>query len=420
MEERKELLTSALSKETGKPPWEAKGELAAVLGKLAISIDALHLRTPTREISAANPRLMLRHKAHGVVGILGPYNFPLHLPNGHILPALLAGNTVIFKPSELTPLSAELYVQCWNDAGLPPGVLNLLQGGAAVGKALVQQKELRGLFFTGSWETGRKIAEASTAFPKRILALEMGGNNPLVVWKAADIDKAVSLTILSAFITAGQRCSCARRLIVRQSAEGNAFVDELVRRTRLLVVASPESTPEPFMGPLIHYDAAIKLWDGYERLVARGALALLPMERPFSAFVRPSILDCTTVQAPDDCELFGPLLQIYRADTFEEAIVLANNTEYGLCAGLISDDRALYDQFWQNAEAGIVNWNSPLTGASSQAPFGGIGKSGNFHPSAFYAADYCAYPVASMESSSPFIASYPPGMAHERGLTTNG
>ncbi|ELU02299.1 hypothetical protein CAPTEDRAFT_127656, partial [Capitella teleta] len=208
LEQNKDSLSEIIARETGKPLWEAKTEAAAMAGKIAISIKAYHERTGTIENSMPVGKAVIRHKPHGVVAVFGPYNFPGHLPNGHIVPALLAGNTVVFKPSELTPAVAEYTAKLWQQAGLPEGVLNLLQGEKETGIALAGHPGLDGLFFTGSSNTGKMIHQQYGGQPGKILALEMGGNNPLIVTEMSDTKAVVHDTIHSAFITAGQRCTC--------------------------------------------------------------------------------------------------------------------------------------------------------------------------------------------------------------------
>ncbi len=217
--EHKELLALCIAEETGKPLWETRTEVAAMIGKIDISARAYQERTGVKENPMPQGRAWIRHKPHGVVAVFGPYNFPGHLPNGHIVPALLAGNTVVFKPSELTPKVAELTVQLWQKAGLPAGVLNLLQGEIDTGKAIASHPGIDGLFFTGSSGTGHYLHQQFAGQPHKILALEMGGNNPLIVQKVKDVDAAVHDIIQSAFISAGQRCTCARRLYLPLGAE---------------------------------------------------------------------------------------------------------------------------------------------------------------------------------------------------------
>lgn len=392
-------LARTIARETGKPLWDASGEVAAMVGKVAISIAAHEERTPTREHVAGGVRQRLTHRPHGVLAVFGPFNFPGHLPNGHIVPALLAGNTVVLKPSELTPLTAEAMVRLWIEAGLPRGVLNLVQGAGETGMALSAHPGIDGLLFTGSFETGRALARQMAEEPGKILALEMGGNNPLIVWDVADREAAALLILQSAFITSGQRCTCARRLIVPEGAEGDAILETLVALAGRIRVGAFDDDPEPFMGPVVSAAAAERVLDAAAALLERGAVALLPPHRleRGDAFLAPGILDVTAVPDRPDGEVFGPLLQVIRVPDFDAALAEANNTRYGLAAGLVSDNAALYRPFYLRARAGIVNWNRPTTGASSAAPFGGIGRSGNHRPSAYYAADYCAYPVASLE-----------------------
>ncbi len=392
-------LAETIARETGKPLWDATGEVGAMVGKIAISVAAYEERTPTRERITGGVRQRLTHRPHGVLAVFGPFNFPGHLPNGHIVPALLAGNTVVLKPSELTPGTAEAMLRLWVEAGLPPGVLNLVQGGRETGVALAAHAGIDGVLFTGSFETGRALARQLAEEPGRILALEMGGNNPLIVWDAADLEAAALLVVQSAFITSGQRCTCARRLILPDGAQGDAVLERLEAVIGRLRVGAWNDDPEPFMGPLVTPTAAERVLDAAAHLLEAGAIARVPPHRleRGDAFLTPGLLDVTAVRDRPDGEVFGPLLQVIRVPDFEAALVEANNTRFGLAAGLVSDDGALYRQFHLRARAGIVNWNRPTTGASSAAPFGGIGRSGNHRPSAYYAADYCAYPMASLE-----------------------
>lgn len=393
-------LSRCIGEETGKPLWESATEVTSMINKVAISVQSYRERTGEKSGPLGDATAVLRHKPHGVVAVFGPYNFPGHLPNGHIVPALLAGNAVVFKPSELTPKVAELTVKCWIEAGLPAGVLNLLQGARETGIALAAHTGIDGLFFTGSSRTGNALHQQFAGRPDKILALEMGGNNPLVVDQVADLDAAVYTIIQSAFISAGQRCTCARRLLVPQGAWGDSLLNRLVEVSENIEVGAFDRLPAPFMGSVISLGAAQALMDAQEVLLGSGAVALLEMTQPDSnaALLTPGIIDVTEVSDRSDEELFGPLLQVIRYADFDAAIAEANNTAFGLAAGLLSDSEARYQQFWLESRAGIVNWNKQLTGAASSAPFGGVGASGNHRASAYYAADYCAYPVASLET----------------------
>ena len=406
----KDAFAQAISREVGKPHWEALTEVQSMIGKIDISIEA-HAK---RCAEFKNSLGVTRFKPHGVVAVLGPFNFPGHLPNGHIVPALLAGNTVVFKPSEFAPAVAELTAKIWTTAGLPAGVLTVMQGGRDTGVALARHAGLDGLFFTGSARAGLALSELFAKTPEKILALEMGGNNPLVVHRAADLRAAALLTVQSAYLSAGQRCTCARRLIVPTGDEGDRFISQLVDTLGRVRVGASTERPEPFMGPVISEAAAERLLAAQKNLITRGARVLVEMThlRAWSGLLSPGLLDVTAVAQRDDEEFFGPLLQLIRVPDFAAAIREANATAYGLAAGLISDDAALYAEFFAGVRAGLINWNQQLTGASSGAPFGGVGRSGNHRPSAYLAADYCSYPVASIEV--PLLklpAQLPPGIS---------
>ena len=412
LEEHKEELAHQIGSETGKPLWESRTEVAAMIGKIGISVNAYHDRTGHSESDVAGGHAVLRHRPHGVVAVFGPYNFPGHLPNGHIVPALLAGNTVVFKPSELTPGVAELTVKLWEKAGLPAGVINLVQGAAATGKSLSSHPGVDGLFFTGSSTVGHLLHKQFGGQPEKILALEMGGNNPLIVQKVHDVDGAVHHALQSAFLSAGQRCTCARRLLVPKGTKGDQFLERFVEVVSRITVGDFDAEPQPFMGSVISPEAADKLLAAQNNLITHGAESLLEMKRlrEGTGLLSPGIVDATGLDLVDE-EFFGPLLTVYRYKSFDEAMELANNTRYGLSAGILTDDLKLYERLTDEVRAGIVNWNRPLTGASSAAPFGGVGASGNHRPSAYYAADYCAWPMASLEAKKSEVPeSLAPGL----------
>lgn len=400
LSENKAELAKIISQETGKPEWESATEVGAMIGKFAISEKAYHERTGTVENPMPVGQAIIRHKPHGVVAVFGPYNFPGHLPNGHIIPALIAGNTVVFKPSDLTPKVAEFTVQLWQKAGIPNGVLNLIQGQVETGKALASHPNIDGLFFTGSSRTGKILHEQFAGHPSKILALEMGGNNPLIVKDVADIDAAVHDIVQSAFVTSGQRCTCARRLFIQNNAQGDKLVERLLEVTKNIQVGHYDALEQPFMGAMISAAAAAGMAAAQQQLSDMGATVLVALEHTDTdtGFVTPGIIDVSAIvnEMPDE-EHFGPLLKLVRYSEFDEAIKLANNTSFGLSAGLLADSKSDYDYFLARIRAGIVNWNRPITGASSAAPFGGIGQSGNHRASAYYAADYCSYPVSSVE-----------------------
>ncbi len=393
-------LAALIARETGKPIWESKTEVAAVVGKINLSIESFRTRRDTTSFEMGGANAVTRYKPHGVCAVLGPFNFPAHLPNGHLVPALIAGNTMVFKPSEITPAVGAWMVQRWMEADLPPGVLNLVQGGREVGESVALHPELDGLFFTGSSGAGQALHRAFAKFPQKILALEMGGNNPLVVHQVSNLQAAAYATILSAYFTSGQRCTCARRLILVDDDQCQPFLDALVEMIGRISVGFYNDDPQPFMGTVISAAMGRKILSAQTALVEQGGVPLVKMRslRDCDALITPGLIDVTQVQQRSDEELFGPLLNLVRVSSFEAAIEEANRTAYGLSAGLLSDSRSLYEQFIHHIRAGIVNWNRQTTGASGKLPFGGCGLSGNHHPSAWFAADYCSFPVASIES----------------------
>lgn len=409
LESRKDSVARVISLETGKPSWEALGEVAAMMRKTEISIRAFHERTGVVRREMAEADSVVRHRPHGVLAVFGPYNFPGHLPNGHIVPALLAGNTVIFKPSEQTPWCGEETVKLWAEAGLPAGVLQLLQGAREVGQAIAEHAAVDGLLFTGSASTGHLLHRTLAGRPDAILALEMGGNNPMIVDRIDHVDAAVVAIVRSAYLTAGQRCTCARRLFLPR-ADADRLARRLLEVTRRLRVGRFDDTPPPFMGPVISEEAVRSLIAAERTLIDLGGKPVLPMTHlaPKTGFVSPALIDVTEVLDLPDEEYFGPLLQLIYYDDFDQALERASATRFGLAAGLLGGDRTTWDRFRRGIRAGVVNWNRPLTGASSEAPFGGVGASGNHRPSAYYAADYSAYPVASLEREDLVLSEPPP------------
>jgi succinylglutamic semialdehyde dehydrogenase len=397
-----EPFADLIARETGKPLWEARTEVEAVINKVDISVGAFAERTAQRRLEGAmGARVAVRHKPHGVLAVLGPYNFPAHLPNGHIVPALIAGNAIVFKPSEKTPAVGAFLTALYHEAGVPEGVVRCLQGGPETGKALAAEPGHDGLLFTGSARVGLALHRQFAETPQKILALEMGGNNPIVVWDAKDLHAAATIIVQSAYLSAGQRCTAARRLIVRDG-DHQGLVETIERLVDRLIVDHPHANPPPFMGPVIDNDAADRLQEAFLELMGKGGRAIRRLDRPDDSrpFLTPALIDVTEIERRPDAELFGPVLQIVRVADFDAAVAEANATRYGLSASLVGGGPELYDRFWSGVRAGIINWNGPTNGAPSKAPFGGIGLSGNHRPSAYYAADYCAYPVTSSEAET--------------------
>ena len=394
-------LAELISRETGKPLWETQTEAGAVAAKVDLSIDAFQTRRDTTSFEMTGMNAVTRYKPHGVCAVLGPFNFPAHLPNGHIVPALIAGNTIVFKPSEITPAVGAWMVEKWSESGLPDGVLNLVQGKRSVGESVAKNPQLDGLFFTGSSDAGKALHQSFARYPQKILALEMGGNNPLIVHQADDLRAAAYLTILSGFLTAGQRCTCARRLILVENKESDQFLDTLRKMMSGISLGFYNDDPQPFMGTVISAEMGQRMLVAQSNLIRQGGKPIVEMRSHdvCDALVSPGLIDITDVSNRSDDELFGPLMNVIRVKDFDAAIAEANNTAFGLSAGLLSNNEDCYKQFVHEIRAGIVNWNRQTTGASGRLPFGGCGLSGNHRPSAYFAVDYCSFPVASLESS---------------------
>lgn len=437
---RVDEMAALICQETGKALWDCKGEASLLAGKVDITLEspaagphAALGRVTGFDIPVAASRIgRTSFRPHGVMAVLGPFNFPAHLANGHIVPALLLGNTIVFKPSDKTPAVGQLLAAMFNEAleraGAPAGVINLVQGGAATAQAIVAHEGTDGILFTGSWAVGRKILEANLDHPGRIVALELGGNNPAIVMDDADLKQAVIECCRAAFVTTGQRCTCTRRVIVHR-AVANRFVPALIKAASSLIIGDPMEgiAGEPvFMGPIIRAEVRDAVLRFQKDLVSAGGRVLLEaaaMEHPSGGhYITPGIVevprfslsDNRTKDAGCDEEVFGPLLRVSVVDDFDEALAQANATRYGLAASLFTQNRSLMERFLEEAGAGCVNINTGTAGASGKLPFGGLGQSGNHRPAGSFSVDYCAYPVASLIESGD-EASLLPGMRYEDG-----
>jgi succinylglutamic semialdehyde dehydrogenase len=409
--ERAELLTHIIAIEAGKPLWESRIEVNSLVTKVDASIDAYKSRASdsAREVRGLCSKTSF--VPHGVMAVLGPFNFPASMANGHIMPALLAGNTVVFKPSELTPVVGLVVSRLWQEAGLPPGVLNCVTGGKDTAEYLVAHKDVAGVLFVGSHAAGMSILRALADSPEKIVAVEMGGNSPLVIWDYENLDAAIHVIIQSSFISAGQRCSAARRLFVRK--EDRQLIPRLKAVLSSLRIGDFNQTPEPYYGPVIRTTAADKILCRVGELISAGADPILLPQRngPIGTVITPGLLGVDDCSDDRDEEIFGPILKVYRYSSIDEAITLANNTQFGLAAGIVCRERSVFDKFFHEVKAGIINWNQQLTGATTLAPFGGVKHSGNFRPAGFLSVDYCSYAVASFEVEKPKLPDVPtPGI----------
>lgn len=391
-------LVSLLMQEVGKLRADAESEVSAVITKAQVSIDMLHARRGEWETKTSTGMSQIRYRPLGVVLVLGPFNFPAHLPGGHIIPALLAGNVVVFKPSELAPRVGQWLAEAWRGAGLPEGVLQLIQGDAEVARSAIADHRIAGVFFTGGYHTGVAIHRQLAGRPDVLLALEMGGNNPIVLVPPYDVHEAATLIVQSAFTSAGQRCTCARRLVVIDDEQGRRAIEVVVKLASEIKCGLPSDDASVQMGPVISAAAAERWLQTQQLWIAQGGCDRLRMTRSSrsAALVTPGIIDMTASESAADEEWFGPLLQVYRVRDFAAAISKANDTRYGLAAALIGGDAAMFETFRNSSAAGIVNWNTSTIGASSSLPFGGLGKSGNHRAAGAFAIDFCNDPVASL------------------------
>lgn len=400
VKEKIDDIAKLISEEVGKPFWEAKTEANALVGKVEPTIDAYEYRNKELLRPMANGAVSrTTFKPLGIIATISPYNFPAHMANGHIIAALVCGNCVIWKPSEKCPMVAEKVMEIWNEVGLPNGVINMFQGDGAVGEYFCKNEHVNGIFFTGSYPIGDKIRRMCDT--TKMCALEMGGDSPLIVWDVKDIKAAVIGTIQSSFITAGQRCSSARRIIVKNDSDGNEYVKRLTEYVQGIQVGKPFDEPQPYIGPMRDKKLANAVFEYQDELLGLGARSLIKCERSAlgECFVTPGLIDVTPIKGKyKNKEVVGPFIRIYMADSFDEAIEEANNTEYGLAAGIFTDDENLYKEVYKRVKAGLINWNQQLTGASGMAPFGGIKNSGNYRPSGYFAVDYCVYAVAAIEN----------------------
>jgi succinylglutamic semialdehyde dehydrogenase len=402
-----QTITDLIIREVGKLPWDADAEVSAAIAKSDLSIRAFRERRNDAVVADGSPRRVIRYQPIGVALVLGPFNFPLHLPGGQIIPALLAGNAVVMKPSDQATAVGQWIADAWMRCGLPENVFQMIVGGVAPAVQAIDSPYVGGVFLTGSRAAGRAIHRQLAGRYDVLLALELGGNNPMVVIGDAPAVEIASTVTFSAFISAGQRCTCARRAILVDGPESDHQLQAIRELTNSLQVGLPGDDPAPQVGPLISTAAATALKDSYDRLLQIGCTPIIPFKADHRRdnLVHPAIVDGSAlgeeqIRSLGEMEWFGPLLVVQRVQDFETALSLAKNTAYGLSASLLGGDRGLFDRFLRGVSAGVVNWNRPTTGAAGMLPFGGLGDSGNHRPAGFYAVDFCNDPVASLEADS--------------------
>ena len=405
LREHRELIALTIAREVGKLLWEAKTEVEAMIGKVDISLGEGARYTATEPLATLPGEI--RHAPLGVLAVIGPFNFPGHLPNGQIVPALLTGNTVVHKPSEKTPCTATLIARCMHEAGMPAGAFNVVQGDGRVGAALSEHAGIDGVLFTGSVAVGRRIAQANAARPDRLVALELGGKNASIALDDCDLERTARAIVFAAFITAGQRCTATSRLFVTQAIASRliARIAELTRGLRIGYVLEPDV----FMGPVISESALDALLttqakarlSGYENVVTGAALRV---DYPHGFYVRPSVVraESAELEVPgySDSELFGPDLAVHVVRNEDHALELASRSRFGLTAGVFTASREAFERAVDELRVGVVCWNRPTAGASGRLPFGGVRDSGNHRPAGIVTGLTCTYPVGLMLAPS--------------------
>ena len=407
-----ERIAALVTREMGKTLAESRQEAVLLADKVDVTLEErVRARIAPYDLPGGATRTnRCTYRPFGAMAVIGPFNFPAHLPNGHWVPALLAGNAVVFKPSERTPAVGALMAELMAEAGMPAGVFGLVQGRGDVAAALVAHEGIDGVLFTGSWPVGRRIMESNLDRPGRMVALEMGGSNPAVVLADADLRQAVIECARCAFLTTGQRCTCTRRIVVHR-AVADRFIAALVGMARSATVGSGDADPAPFMGPLVTREARDAALRFQHDLAARGGRILLEARAPAGEgwFLTPGIVQVDRFDRATDREVFGPVVQVAVAEDLDDAIAQANATEFGLAASVFARDAATAERAMRGLRAGCINLNCGTAGASGKLPFGGLGRSGNLRPAGAAMVDSCAYPVASMLESGD-AAAVPPGM----------
>lgn len=414
---RVDVIAQIIARETGKPLWESTGEAKALATKITVTIEHSLKLVKSEKIENILPQVtgLTQFKPQGVLAVIGPFNFPAHLANGHIIPALLTGNTVIFKASEKTPATAQILAQVFHDAGLPPGVFNLVQGKAELSESLVGHKLIDGVLFTGSYGVGLKIKKQLLKQPGKLLALEMGGKNSSLIWRGTNIKKAVYENIVASFITSGQRCSCTSQILIHESLY-DEFVDSFV--TAIDNIKIGHWSEPVFMGPLIDKQAVSRHLSAQDQAVEEGGQLLLSGKildlKNKGHYVSPSVLSFSEYKQSSvyqNRELFSPQVSLYKIKDFDQASSIINSSGFGLVASLFSNDEILHNKAFLDWKIGLLNINRATTGASSRLPFGGLGKSGNHRPSAHFAVQYCTTPVALLKNDDSFSGSKMTGLS---------
>jgi len=382
MEDRKEELAAAITREEGKTIGEARGEVQRAINVVEFCAGEsrrMNGETIPSELPA-NFAYTIK-EPHGVVACITPWNFPIAIPAWKLAPALVGGNTVVFKPATLTPLTATLLTEIFNEAGLPAGVLNLVLGsGSEAGDEIVSHPAVKAISFTGSTETGLKLYTQVAPRGVKVQA-EMGGKNPVVVLEDCDMALAVESTAQGAFGSTGQRCTATSRAVVIDKV-ADEFVEKIVARAQSFRLGAGDD-PNADIGPSVdegQFNTVLKYFDigredGAELLCGGKKAEGDGLDQGF--FVEPTVFDRVTrdMRIARE-EIFGPVLAVMRARDFDEAMLIANDSEYGLSSSVFTNDANSMYRFIDEIESGMTHVNSPTTGGEAHIPFGGVKNTG--------------------------------------------
>ncbi len=406
VKKRQEEIALAIAFETGKPLWDAKTEAGSVVAKVNVTIEDSLPRIANKKIAAILPKTdgRILFKPLGPSLIIGPFNFPCHLANGQILSSLIAGNSIIFKPSEKTCYSAQLLIECFHAAGFPDGVINLIQGDGEVARRLLKEKAIKGVFFTGSKEVGKKILDITHHDLSKLVSLELGGKNTTILHSDANLDHAMVELLKSCFLSSGQRCTSTSIVAIHRSIHED-FIAKFHEMAKKIIIDHPvDFTREPFMGPLVDQSAVdsyllfmgMAKREGFQEIM-RGK----QLDRAKKGhYVSPSIHLAERWNNDSmflHSEIFGPNVTFIPYDSIEEAISIANATEYGLATAVFTKDQALFNLCLEEIDTGLINLNRSTVGASAKLPFGGVKNSGNYRPAALTTIDACVYQMSCLE-----------------------
>jgi len=382
---RKEELARLMTQEMGKVLTETRGDVQEAIDmSYFIAGEGRRLHGYTTPSEMPHKAAYCLRAPLGVVGVITPWNFPMAIPSWKILPALVCGNTVVFKPASYTPLVGLKFVELFEEAGLPPGVLNVVTGpGGAAGEALVQHPQVRVISFTGSTETGLALAEKCARLGKRV-SLEMGGKNAAIVLPDADLGLATDALIWSAFGTTGQRCTACSRIIVHRDVRAE-LTERLVERARRLRLGDGLQ-PDTDVGPVVSEGQLQRVHQYVEIGKAEGARLLTGGTRVTEGdlgrgyFYAPTIFDeVRPGMRIEQEEIFGPVTDLIETGSLEEAVAILNGTQYGLSASIFTRDINAAMAAVDDIETGIVYVNHGTIGAEVHLPFGGTKNTGNGH-----------------------------------------